>query len=78
MAIESYKPTFRYMNDTEDEISEDVGVRVMSICYSSDQADASFALVVDQDGAVLEHQRLVHLTKMQGSRNPHESALKVS
>lgn len=75
LCTESYKPTFRYINDDEEETEN--GVRVMSICYSSDMTDATFALIIDQDGVVLEHQRLKNFTKRINSRNTIEAQQKV-
>lgn len=75
LSTESYKPLFRYIND--DNEAEDSGVRVMTICYSSDMTEASFALVIDQDGTVLDHQRLVHFFKRANSKNLEDARLKV-
>lgn len=75
--MEAYKPLFRYINDDEDNELDDNGVRVLSISYSSDQAEASFAAIIDQDGSVLDHQRLVHFFKRATSKNAENARLKV-
>uniref|UniRef100_A0A915EEF5 S1 motif domain-containing protein n=1 Tax=Ditylenchus dipsaci TaxID=166011 RepID=A0A915EEF5_9BILA len=74
LSTEAYKPTFRYPNDEDD--VEDTGVRVMAICYSPDRAEASFALVIDQDGMVIDYLRLVHFNKRMFSRIVEEANLK--
>ncbi|KAL3102217.1 hypothetical protein niasHS_003626 [Heterodera schachtii] len=71
---ESYKPQFSY--DNQDDDLHDVGTRILAICYSSDIADASFAVVINQDGECLEYQRMVHFTKRLNSFRPNESQLK--
>lgn len=75
LCTESFKPTFHYINDDEEETEN--SVRVMSICYSDDMTDATFALIIDQDGVVIEHQRLKNFTKRINSRNATEVQQKV-
>lgn len=50
IAIEAYKPTFQYENDDDD--IPDVGTRIMAICYSPDKTEASFAVIVDENGDI--------------------------
>ena len=45
---ESYKPPLRY--NAEGDEDEDVGTRVLAICYSLNVDEASFAVCIDQDG----------------------------
>ena len=45
---ESYKPPLRY--NAEGDEDEDVGTRVLAICYSFNVDEASFAVCIDQDG----------------------------
>uniref|UniRef100_A0A183C609 Transcription elongation factor spt6 n=1 Tax=Globodera pallida TaxID=36090 RepID=A0A183C609_GLOPA len=71
---EAYKPNFSY--DNQDDDLPDAGTRILAICYSTDIADASFAVVINQDGECLEYQRLVHFTKRLNSFRPNESQLK--
>lgn len=77
LSVEAYKPLFRYINDDEGNETEDNGARILTICYSSDQAEASFAAVIDQDGSFLDHQRLVHFFKRANLKNSENGRLKV-
>jgi hypothetical protein len=72
---EAYKPRFGYQNEDDD--FQDAGVRIMAICYSSDKTEASFTVIIDENGVVLDHQRLVNFTRRLNSRFPDEVLLKV-
>ncbi|KIH61794.1 S1 RNA binding domain protein [Ancylostoma duodenale] len=45
-------------------------VRVMAIAYSPDMDEASFGVLVDQDGAVIDYCRMVHFLKRTGGYGP--------
>jgi hypothetical protein len=46
-----YNPLLRY--NTEEDGDEDVGIRILSICYSPNYAEACFAICIDQDGSFI-------------------------
>lgn len=49
----------------------------MAIAYSPDMDEASFGVLVDQDGAVIDYCRMVHFFKRTGGYGP-QAQLKVS
>lgn len=50
--IASYKPPQTQRYEGEEDDLPDSNVRIMAICYSSDRADASFAVVIDENGNI--------------------------
>uniref|UniRef100_A0A914VLR4 Suppressor of Ty 6 homolog n=1 Tax=Plectus sambesii TaxID=2011161 RepID=A0A914VLR4_9BILA len=52
------------------------GVRVMAIAYPVERDQASFCAIIDGEGAVIDHMRLVHLTKRKNARQNNEAKLK--
>lgn len=51
--------------------------RVLGIAYSQDRNQASFCALVDGEGEVTDHLRLVHLTKRKNAYRKEESLLKM-
>nr|CAD2207292.1 unnamed protein product [Meloidogyne enterolobii] len=74
ISTEAYRKTFSY--EEEDDDMPDLGTRVASICYSADRAEATFAVVIDENGMVMEFMRLVHFTKGMRSKFPDDVLLK--
>ncbi|CAJ0591194.1 unnamed protein product [Cylicocyclus nassatus] len=56
--IQSF-PSFR----EDEDFNRQGNVRVMGIVYSTNMDAASFVVLVDQDGAVIDYCRMVHFTK---------------
>ncbi|KAL7079838.1 hypothetical protein ACQ4LE_000385 [Meloidogyne hapla] len=74
ISTEAYRKTFTY--EEEDDDMPDSGTRVASICYSADRAEATFAVVIDENGMVMEFMRLVNFTKSMRSKFPDDVLLK--
>ncbi|VDK40399.1 unnamed protein product [Cylicostephanus goldi] len=67
----AFHPSEEQMEDEDEDFSRQVGgfpgeVRVMGIAYPTDMDEASFGVLVDQDGAVIDYCRMVHFTKRGG------------
>jgi transcription elongation factor SPT6 len=62
-----YTKEFTYANEDE----EEEGVRIMGVVYSSDPNEAAFAVVIDENGGVVDHQRFPHLYKRISRNDPH-------
>ncbi|MFH4974474.1 hypothetical protein AB6A40_001183 [Gnathostoma spinigerum] len=62
-----------YNDDADDDRSTP---KIMSIVYPQERDEASFGVLVDREGQVIDHIRLVHLTKRSTSTKPHEADLK--
>lgn len=61
-----------------------LSLRDLDICrpnllhnYQGFRDQASFGALIDQDGQVVDHIRLVHINKSIFSKKPHEADLKV-
>lgn len=69
-----YKRSFSYTNEVEEE--DDISVRILGLAYSTDPKEASFAAVIDQDGAVVEYQRLPNffLKRINNDNHPKVAA----
>ncbi|VDK31153.1 unnamed protein product, partial [Gongylonema pulchrum] len=70
----AYRSPHEYGDDSENGFTG--GTRVLSIAYPEERGQASFCALLDQDGQVLDHLRLVNITKGLNSRRPGEADLK--
>ncbi|KJH52525.1 S1 RNA binding domain protein [Dictyocaulus viviparus] len=68
----AFHPSEEQLEDEDDEITRQGEVRVMAIAYSTDYNEASFGVLVDQDGAVVDYCRMVHFMKRSGGYGPHQ------
>ncbi|VDD93440.1 unnamed protein product [Enterobius vermicularis] len=71
--------TYRAFGDDEGDLHDDDlgdGARIMSICYPEDRDQASFCVIIDQDGQAIDHLRLTHLKKSLRSKRLNEADLK--
>uniref|UniRef100_A0A1I7XT04 Suppressor of Ty 6 homolog n=1 Tax=Heterorhabditis bacteriophora TaxID=37862 RepID=A0A1I7XT04_HETBA len=59
----AYRPSEEELEDEDEDITRHGEVRVLAIAYSTEMDEASFAALVDQDGAVIDYCRLVHFVK---------------
>ncbi|KHJ99434.1 hypothetical protein OESDEN_00577 [Oesophagostomum dentatum] len=66
----AFHPSEEQMEDEDDDITRQGEVRVMGIAYSPDMNEASFGVLVDQDGAVIDYCRMVHFLKRTGGYGP--------
>lgn len=64
-----YAPYQKKSNYPEEEDEDEVdhpGTRIMAICYSTDFLESAFGCIIDQNGVMFAHIRLVHLLKRAG------------
>ncbi|KAK6743076.1 hypothetical protein RB195_010379 [Necator americanus] len=62
----AFHPSEDQLEDEDDDVTRQGEVRVMGIAYSPDMSEASFGVLVDQDGAVVDYCRMVHFLKRTG------------
>ncbi|KAK6102088.1 SH2 domain family protein [Brugia pahangi] len=69
---------YRNVHDDDDDFESGFagGTRVLSIVYPEGRDQASFCALIDQDGQILDHLRLVHITKSMNSKRSGEAELK--
>ncbi|EGT52037.1 hypothetical protein CAEBREN_17429 [Caenorhabditis brenneri] len=50
-------------NEDDDDMENHGARRIMAVCYSTDRDEASFGVMVDENGAIVDYLRMVHFTK---------------
>uniref|UniRef100_A0A915KER6 YqgF/RNase H-like domain-containing protein n=1 Tax=Romanomermis culicivorax TaxID=13658 RepID=A0A915KER6_ROMCU len=73
LAVAPYVPTIQQGADSDEDVTK---CRVLGIAYINELDQASFCAMIDGEGEVIDHLRLVHLTKRRNSFNPEEARLK--
>ncbi|KAK0416608.1 hypothetical protein QR680_012588 [Steinernema hermaphroditum] len=69
-------PENAMLEDDDDEIADPNSVRIMSIVQSLERDQASFGVLIDQDGQVIETIRLTNLTTRRHPNRPVETGRK--
>ncbi|KAK6029056.1 S1 RNA binding domain protein [Ostertagia ostertagi] len=69
----AFQPTEDQLEDEDEDVARQGEVRVMAIAYPSDFNEASFGVLVDQDGAVVDYCRMVHFLKRSGGYGPNQN-----
>uniref|UniRef100_A0A1I7T2H6 Suppressor of Ty 6 homolog n=1 Tax=Caenorhabditis tropicalis TaxID=1561998 RepID=A0A1I7T2H6_9PELO len=49
--------------DEDDDMETHGSRRIMAVCYSPDRDEASFGVMVDENGSIVDYLRMVHFTK---------------
>ncbi|VDO47844.1 unnamed protein product [Haemonchus placei] len=69
----AFQPTEEQLEDEDEDVVRQGEVRVMAIAYPSDFNEASFGVLVDQDGAIIDYCRMVHFLKRSGGYGPNQN-----
>ncbi|KAK6047978.1 S1 RNA binding domain protein, partial [Cooperia oncophora] len=69
----AFQPTEEQLEDEDEDVARQGEVRVMAIAYPTDFSEASFGVLVDQDGAVIDYCRMVHFLKRSGGFGPNQN-----
>ncbi|KAK5973182.1 Transcription elongation factor spt6 [Trichostrongylus colubriformis] len=68
----AFQPSEEQLEDEDEDVARQGEVRVMAIAYPTDFNEASFGVLVDQDGAVIDYCRMVHFLKRSGGYGPNQ------
>uniref|UniRef100_A0A915AX80 Suppressor of Ty 6 homolog n=5 Tax=Parascaris univalens TaxID=6257 RepID=A0A915AX80_PARUN len=71
--------TYHVEQDDDDEYHDDdliSGTRIVSLCYPEERDQASFCALINHEGQVVDHLRLVNIVKNGNSMKPGEANLK--
>lgn len=58
-----YLPDFDNNDDDDDGMDQHGARRIMAVCYPTERDEASFGVMVDENGAIVDYLRMVHFTK---------------
>ena len=58
-----FKPENDNHDDDDDDVDDHGARRIMAVCYSTVREEASFGVMVDENGSIVDYLRMVHFTK---------------
>ncbi|EFO98528.1 CRE-EMB-5 protein [Caenorhabditis remanei] len=58
-----FQPENDNHDDDDDDVDDHGARRIMAVCYSTVREEASFGVMVDENGSIVDYLRMVHFTK---------------